>query len=112
MNVVIADRQFVVIECYKCGVEFAMPKALDETAHKIKQVFFCPNGHDQAYTTSLRDTLAKVRIDLGEALTARDKAEAEVTRLRERAKAGVCAFCKRSFENLKRHMDAKHKKAH
>lgn len=39
-TVIIASREFRILSCYKCGVEFAVPKILDQTAHQDKQPFF------------------------------------------------------------------------
>ena len=81
-----SGREFQVNECYKCGVEFAMPVILDETCQRDKQEFFCPNGHTQAYPgVSLCDTLARIRRDLAEALVDRDRAERAVIRLKKKA---------------------------
>ena len=110
-SVTIAMRDFFVEECFKCGVEFAMPLMLRETCFRDKQWFFCPNGHSQAYVESLRETLARVRKDLGEAIEARDRAEQKVNELKSRAHRGVCAFCHRTFQNVARHMKTKHPKS-
>ena len=86
-RVIVNGREFQVNECYKCGVEFAMPVVLDETCQRDKQEFFCPNGHTQAYPgVSLCDTLARVRRDLTAAGAGWNRAEGKVIRLRKALK--------------------------
>ena len=85
-RVVISGREFQVNECYKCGVEFAIPVVLDETCQRDKQEFFCPSGHPQAYGISLHDTLARVRRGLAAALTDWNRAEEKVIRLKRALK--------------------------
>ncbi len=38
----------------------------------------------------------------------RAAARGQVTKLKNRIKAGVCPFCNRQFQNLKKHMESKH----
>lgn len=97
-TILIATRPFRVLTCCLCAVEFAVPTVLDETCLRDKQIFWCPNGHDQHYITSIKETLDRVRQDLAEALASRDRAEAQVNRLKDRMR-----------ENLRRHMQIKHK---
>ena len=86
-RITISGREFQVNECYKCGVEFAMPVVLEETCQRDKQEFFCPNGHPQAYPgVSLSDTLARVRRDLAAALADWSRAEKKVIRLKRALK--------------------------
>lgn len=120
----------VVLEnetCCVCGSHFAMPRELKRAARKDTGVwFFCPLGHRQHYKTSEAD---QVRADL--AATERRLAAVEksrewtekrlenterrlsatrgvVTKLKNRAAAGVCPCCSRTFQNLARHMSTKH----
>jgi hypothetical protein len=103
------------LHCYKCGVLFAMPKSLDETCTRDKQEFFCPNGHGQYYTESLRDKIAKLQVEVtqakGEAMRERQQREhVEIAkkRLENRVKRGVCPCCHRYIKQLANHMKTKH----
>lgn len=119
--------------CFKCGVVFAMPKALHDTCVRDKQTFYCPNGHGQAYVTSEADRL-RTALQKAEQATqaAKDEAARErrwrehqrdtllhterrlaaqkgvTTRMRNRVANGVCPCCNRTFANLHRHMQTKH----
>lgn len=99
---------FVTIECYKCGVMFAVSDGLNRNWHETKQDFFCPNGHSQAYLKSeaqrLREQLdeqkrqtefQKARAErLDSSLTAHQQQLAsertKAARLKKRIAAGVC----------------------
>lgn len=109
--------------CCKCGTRFAM----SEDTHRIaiarreKFTFYCPHGHDQHFVTG-KTELEKVREErdrLRQLVAARDDevehqkrrvsaAHGQVTRLKNRARAGVCPCCTRTFTNLQRHMATKH----
>lgn len=118
----------VVIDCCACGVLFGVPQDLDRLNQEEgpKRSFWCPNGHQQHYTES---TVRKLKAQLereerwrknaeARATAAQDQARAaersaaaykgRVTRLKNRAAAGVCPCCTRHFENLQRHMSSKH----
>lgn len=115
----------VVEQCW-CGIQHAVPQSLiDEQRRQFnrgqKQIgIYCPLGHTwvrvgeteterekkrreraEARETALRDQLAA---------SERQKAayKGQATRLRNRAAAGVCPCCTRSFQNLQRHMASQH----
>jgi hypothetical protein len=116
----IGTVQGVQIECGRCGVTFWMTEALYKIRRRDHQSFWCPNGCERVFTSLSDVELARRERD--EARAARDKAwverdkaerlrEAEArknARLRKRAKAGVCAFCHRTFGNMARHMATQH----
>ncbi len=41
--------RFVVEECAKCEIEFAITEDLYDKRRKDHKVFYCPNGHAQEY---------------------------------------------------------------
>jgi hypothetical protein len=43
------NKTYVLVECYKCGVVFAVSEKFDNGRRKDKESFYCPNGHRQAY---------------------------------------------------------------
>lgn len=112
---------FMIEECYKCGVRFCMTKTLHRTLQDQgpKQEFWCPNGHSQVYTESLTDKMrrerdraiqekARIEDEKREAERRADLAEARERRLKKRAAAGTCPCCKRSFSNMATHMRKQH----
>jgi hypothetical protein len=123
------------IECYKCGVTFAMPSDMLQNArNKGNEVtFYCPNGHGQGFTESevtrlqrqvaLKDAEIKrnlERIDFEQRLKDEARATADrigrrlsaqrgvATRMRKRIASGVCPCCNRTFVKLGAHMKTKH----
>ncbi len=121
--------------CYRCGEPMWMSRATYETYYRNHQTFYCTHGHPQCYAEGksqqqklqeqldaerLRRQRAEQRVaekaDEAEAAWAtatkeRNRAngyKGHATRITKRAKAGLCPCCKRSFENLRRHMATKH----
>ncbi len=117
--------------CCQCKTRIKLPKALHDAARHSPEIwFYCAYGHRQHYTKTPAqteaDTLRRERDRLQQRLAQRDdeilyqrdrckKTErrlsatrGQVTRLKNRAKAGVCPCCNRHFANLERHMAAKH----
>ena len=99
------------------------------------ETFYCPRGHGQHYNRgpSEADKLRQERDRLKQDAARKDEviayerrcreladqraerskrqtaaAKGQVTRLKNRASAGVCPCCNRQFQNLKRHMDSQH----
>lgn len=106
--------------CTACGIRFGMPFGFLDDRRKNKSTFYCPNGHPMSYTESEADRLRRERDLLRQQIAQRDDEIAEakrlasaakgyVTRLKNRAKAGLCPCCNRHFTNLGRHMASKHK---
>lgn len=110
--------------CITCGIEFALPEVRRQwLVDHPGTNFFCPNGHQQQFTgkteaQKLKEQLDAKQRDLDAAnyqlKNVRDlneqlhiKVDSAAKRL-ERAKAGVCPCCKRSFTALRRHMATKH----
>ena len=105
--------------CYACGIEWAAPAYFVLQRRQDGKDFWCPNGHRQQYTESAVDRLTRERDRLAQRIAERDdeivdlkkRVSAErgqVTRLRNRAKAGLCPCCNRHFTNLERHVATKH----
>lgn len=110
---------FVAIDCYKCGVSFAVDKQLQANWRANKTQFFCPNGHPQSYTESEADRLRK-QLETAQQETERQRQlriDAErrtiaqrgvVTKLKKRVNCGVCPHCQRTFSQMARHIASKH----
>jgi len=121
---------FHLITCFRCQVPFAMNEATYQTAQhgKEKFTFYCPFGHPQFFVSgeTAADKLRRERDLLAQRIAQKDdeikrqrelrehaerRASAfkgKVTRLKNRAAAGVCPCCNRQFQNLKMHMENKH----
>lgn len=127
----VAGLNMVVETCCQCGMAFAMTRDFQNRALKNRgqngQVFYCPAGHRQWYTgESEADKLRRERDRLKQNEAwyeqrnreLREEAEHQrhrangykgyATKLRKRAKAGVCPCCNRHFEQLARHMANRH----
>lgn len=122
--------RLVEVICYQCKRPFGMTEAHNEAAlaGREKISFYCPYGHSQHYLTGPSEA-EKLRKQLetqkqqnamwrDDAEAQRQRAEAAersasaqrgvVTRLKNRAAAGVCPCCNRTFANLQRHMAGQH----
>lgn len=115
-----------VVTCYKCAVRFGMPDGMQRRCQELGGDFWCPNGHQQHYTTSdlkrTQDELArqKHRTEQAKEAAAANRRWAEreqrsaaaqkgqATRIRNRVKHGVCPCCHRTFAQLAAHMKSKH----
>jgi hypothetical protein len=114
-----------VTDCPTCGCVYAIPDGVHRMGlkHKASHTIYCPSGHPWHYTGTthaeevrqLRDNLAAARArrdqaEEGERMARMREAKAEKARKRlaDRAAAGVCPCCHRTFKQLARHMDNKH----
>lgn len=123
-----ADGRFIG-QCYRCKSEMWLPTSLYESAkHSDHITFYCPYGHPQVFAKGEteadkfrreRDQYAqRVAEWQDEATRQRGLKEAaerqaaasrgQVTKLRNRAGAGVCPCCNRSFRQMALHMKNKH----
>lgn len=121
---------FEHIQCAQCRVSFGMTPDTKATLRRQaeKGTFYCPHGHAQHFISGpseaellrrerdrLKQDAARMVEDVERARAQRDSAErsaraykGQTTRIRKRAKAGLCPCCNRHFENLHRHMETKH----
>jgi hypothetical protein len=121
--------------CNSCGVVFSAPRYFFDARRMDKRLFYCPNGHGLSWQESdfdrmrrERDRLKQENARLEDHRRAAERAEqaalehanyerrrvaaakGQITRLKNRAAAGVCPCCSRTFVNLQRHMATKHAK--
>lgn len=105
--------------CCVCGVVFAMPVDLLRRHREQGSSFYCPNGHSLSYAKSevqrLRDQLDRASARTKHLEDQREASERSnsalrgvITKQRQRAAAGVCPCCHRTFQQLARHMGNKH----
>lgn len=117
------SARLVSLECYKCGVLFAIPHYFNEQRLADRLSFYCPNGHSQSYVES---SVERVRREMQKRLDAetsraemwRRESESKkreltavkgaVTKLKRRISNGVCPVCKRNFAALGRHIRGQH----
>jgi hypothetical protein len=117
-----------VISCCDCGILFGVPEDFRQQCRDAgpKRSFWCPNGHQQHYTTTTADRLRRDleaerrRREWAESArkAAQDQADSahrsaaaykgQVTRIRKRVGNGVCPCCHRTFQQLSAHMANKH----
>ena len=115
------------MRCPMCGVHYGLDEDFRQRAlEDSKRGWYCTNGHSLVFTESEADRERKAREEaerrleaergwsqqLSDSLAASERTlsatKGQVTKLRNRAKNGVCAFCHRHFENVERHMKSKH----
>ncbi len=116
-----------ILDCPNCGVVFAITRDLENRRREDKRALYCPNGHqsgfnDETNADRLANELAKER-DRGKLLDNALQGEkrrhgvterqlraqkGQVTRLKNRAHAGLCPHCNRHFTALQRHIATKH----
>lgn len=110
----------VVMECH-CGLKHGVPKILYiQYRDRIISCLYCPAGHSyvpagksdadklRAQVTSLRDTLDSCRQARDLAWRSQATTKGHITRLKKRIAAGVCPCCRRTFQDLAKHMKGQH----
>jgi hypothetical protein len=120
------SQTLIATSCW-CGIPFAIPENLhDWMGLKQGNSCHCPNGHKMIFGNTIEEQLAEAKRRLEEARrregATRSLLEQEershsatrghLTRARNqvhRAEHGVCPHCNRTFQNLARHMETKHK---
>lgn len=113
------DTALETLDCYLCGVIFAMPEELKQRRREDGRSFWCPCGHEQHFTETEAQRLRKqLKRAQSAATAARDQADAAersnralrgvVTRERKRVGRGLCPCCNRTFQDLARHMAGQH----
>lgn len=111
---------FTIITCSECGIGFGVPDHFEAKRREDHREFRCPNGHNQYFPAEseaerLRRLLtAKERYadrlneQLSHEQASHRATKGVVTKLRQRAITGTCAFCHRHFVNVERHVASKH----
>lgn len=103
------------ITCCRCDVIFAMPSTLVARLNRDGGSFYCPHGHGQHFTQTevdrLRGMLEQANRRNTELVDEVARVQREKKRIERRVSAGVCPCCNRTFQNLARHMAAKHREA-
>lgn len=122
-----------IIECPQCGIPTRVTAAFVRERRADRRSFYCLWGHPMNYNRStvdkLREDLAlankkietakqreaeladQIRMQAERAAAAERRTSAArgvATRLKNRAAAGVCPCCNRSFSQLRAHMEKQH----
>lgn len=113
-------------KCGRCGIWFAVPDWFEDEALKEgpRGGWHCPNGHARHYLQgqrekdeirTLKDRLLSHQAREAHLVDQRDATErslratkGQVTKLKKKAAAGACPCCKRTFQNVSRHMQNQH----
>lgn len=115
-----SNREFIVLTCYDCGIDWAMPEYFVAKRREDHRTFFCPSGHSQHFPAEnpaerlkrllaiANQQISRAEDERNEAIRAKLRAEAAAKRIEKRAKAGVCPCCHRTVSQLARHMATKH----
>lgn len=111
---------FEYVTCARCGAPIVMEKHVMKERRRTHQSFYCVQGHKQSFNDETEaqklqkqlDNERKhhqwTRNDLAQEKRHHTATKGNVTKLKNRAANGVCPCCKRTFENLARHMQTKH----
>lgn len=112
--------KLVEICCCKCGMTFAMPSDVNQQYIDNGNSFYCPRGHQQHYLgESVKEKLARQLAQTKDALNFQRRKSTQLahqvraqkaakTKLKNRIKHGVCPCCKRTFQNIAKHIATKH----
>lgn len=112
--------KMVEICCAKCGISFAMPSDVKQQYAASQTSFYCPRGHSQYYPGESEKEKYERQLDQVESelnfqkrkatqLAHQVRAQkAAKTKLKNRIKHGVCPCCKRTFQNIAKHIATKH----
>jgi len=107
----------VKIECGNCGGVFAISNTFLEAKKRESGGWHCPycdahRGYWESNADRLRKELDKAQSYLRAAkceILCEHNWRIEAERKLKRTKNGVCPCCNRTFQNLQRHMQTKHK---
>jgi hypothetical protein len=125
---IIRGQRFAVTQCGSCGVVYTVPEVMHDTMRSEGGYACCPNGHKWGWAegSKKRDELRAERDRLKQQIAQKDDeiraerhareeaerlasaAKGQITKLKKRAKGGVCPCCNRQFADMARHMETKH----
>lgn len=113
-------REMDFIDCYKCGMVFAVPRQWNKNKIDNHETFYCPNGHTQHYTGKSKAEKLRIRLEEAErqkrslqgrletSKRSHSATKGQLTKTKNRIMNGVCPCCNRSFVNLAKHMRGQH----
>ena len=110
-------------DCCVCGGPIALTETMLRVAQENHSTFYCPVGHQNYYPgkSEAEELREKLKAEQEKAQILAHKLELtehwaeegrkELAKAKKRAHAGVCPECNRTFQNVSRHMQSKHKEA-
>ena len=112
-------KKLVLEECFTCGIGIAMTESQKKAFHEKGQIIHCVLGHR---TVRRQSDVQRLTQQLSEQEKRTAELEAEIVgkdallhietkkrrSLERRVRNGVCPHCRRSFQNLKRHIANQH----
>ena len=122
MSTLTYEGTLVVRTCW-CGIRHAIPEELSRALDRNESTnAYCPMGHSYVSATHRKKREDELREQLDaerrrtqatrELLAAEERSHAatrgHLTRTKRRVQAGTCPCCQRTFQQLARHMKAKH----
>ena len=107
-------EQLIVTHCW-CGIALAIPENLHRFAKSKPHDVYCPLGHIFVFRDTYKEKYdaERRRHEATRELLAQEErshtaTRGHLTRTKKRVAAGVCPCCHRTFQQLARHMAAKH----
>lgn len=115
-----------ILTCGECSIPHAIPVEMYRDRLDNGGDWWCPNGHKLHFLTTEKHRLeaelarekklrgwsesreTSLRDQLGATERSLRGHKAAKTRIKNRIAAGVCPCCKRSFQNVARHMAGQH----
>lgn len=126
-RILIQQVTITAVPCAICGGWFGVDEELRQHFVRNHTAFYCPNGHSNVYNGETAEEKAKKELAQAEKRLTwySDRLDAErrereaaenslrttkghLTRAKNRAAAGVCIHCNRTFQALAKHMQTKH----
>jgi hypothetical protein len=114
------ETTLTVCVCDVCGITYAVPQRMYDNARELGQskiTWCCPKGHSgigfHGLSEAERERRAMERERSrananGEHALEMERRYAATTKARKRHAAGVCPACKRSFKQIREHMERMH----
>lgn len=111
------------IDCGRCGGSYAINERYRLDKFRLGGFWACPYckcewGYEESENEKLRKELERTQVAARQAKCEameerhkREETETKLNKVQHRVKNGVCPCCRRSFQNLRRHMATKHPEA-
>lgn len=111
-------------DCCVCAGPIALTDSQERVLRNNHNTFYCPMGHQNYWAAksdrervkeleqevqSQREYAQRVERDLGFERRSHTATKGQLTKTRKRIANGVCPHCNRTFQNVARHMESKHK---
>jgi hypothetical protein len=119
MSLPLLGARWVEMLCGSCGIRFCVEEFWHQERRETGKEWHCPNGHSRVYCETevgrLKRELAAKEVELARQRVRAERSErqlvaarGQVTKIKNRVGNGVCPCCRRSFQNLQRHMGNQH----